>query len=211
MHHYPCTTHVHYTCLLRHPPPMSTTNVLPESLVSLPSLSIPASIDTNVRLFHDVTKVVIYIPRPPCSLSPSLTPSPAPQMVPKESPYFVEQKLKDPECFPPTKARHVRHRQSVKEIVRPRDAEFYDVVKRMLRVDPDERITAKEALSHPFFSEMKSSIASASLATASLHTSIISSRVGNSTRPPSAVITRSRNDRPLSAAIRPDTATTNNQ
>lgn len=133
------------------------------------------------------------------------------KMVPKESPYFVEQKLKDPECFPPTKARHVRHRQSVKEIVRPRDAEFYDVVKRMLRVDPDERITAKEALSHPFFSEMKSSIASASLATASLHTSIISSRVGNSTRPPSAVITRSRNDRPLSAAIRPDTATTNNQ
>ena len=91
------------------------------------------------------------------------------KMVPKESPYFVEQVLKDPECFqqvlkdpecfPRTKARHVRHRQSLQEMVRPRDAEFYDVVKQMLRVDPEDRITAKEALSHPFFNDMKSSTA----------------------------------------------------
>merc|ERR1711934_302338 len=81
------------------------------------------------------------------------------KMVPKEgSPYFQDNGLlKDPACFPPTKARHVRHRQTLKDIVRPRDAEFYDVVKQMLRVDPDERITAREALLHPFFSEMKSS------------------------------------------------------
>jgi len=84
------------------------------------------------------------------------------KMIPKEgSPYFVDGFLKDPTAFPPTKARHVRHRQTLKEIVRPRDAEFYDVVKNMLRVDPDDRITAKEALLHPFFSEMKSSSATA--------------------------------------------------
>lgn len=83
-------------------------------------------------------------------------------MIPKEgSPYFVDGFLKDPTAFPPTKARHVRHRQTLKEIVRPRDAEFYDVVKNMLRVDPDDRITAREALLHPFFSEMKSSSATA--------------------------------------------------
>jgi len=80
------------------------------------------------------------------------------KMVAKGSPYFTdEQQLKNPACFPPTKARHVRHKQTLKDIVRPRDAEFYDVVKQMLRVDPDQRITAKEALAHPFFSEMRSS------------------------------------------------------
>merc|ERR1711934_1171221 len=98
------------------------------------------------------------------------------KMVPKEgSPYFLENGLlKDPNAFPPTKARHVRHRQTLKDIVRPRDAEFYDVVKQMLRVDPEDRITAKEALAHPFFSEMKSTATS---------TSSMASRP-NSARPP---------------------------
>jgi len=121
-----------------------------------------------------------------CSQIPS-------KMVPKESPYFTGQSLKDPDCFPPTKARHVRHRQTLKEIVRPRDAEFYDVVKQMLRVDPDERISAKEALAHPFFSEMKSSMSIAS---------------GMSSRPVSAIASRPGSARPLSAAIRPGTGTT---
>jgi serine/threonine protein kinase len=77
------------------------------------------------------------------------------KMAPAESQYFTKEgQLKDPNCFPPTKARHVRHRQTLKEIVRPRDAEFYDVVKQMLRVDPEQRITARDALRHPFFSEM---------------------------------------------------------
>merc|ERR1711934_544936 len=83
------------------------------------------------------------------------------KMVPKESPYFTGTALKDSTCFPPTKARHVRHRQTLKEIVRPRDAEFYDCVKQMLRVDPDDRITAKEALLHPFFNDMKSNSSTA--------------------------------------------------
>lgn len=91
-----------------------------------------------------------------------------PQASTGPSPYFNEDlTLKNPNQFPPTKARHVRHKQTLKEIVRPRDAEFYDVVKQMLRVDPDERITAKAALKHPFFSDMKlseSTMASGQLA-----------------------------------------------
>jgi len=109
------------------------------------------------------------------------------KMVPKGSPYFTEQaQLKNPGCFPPTKARHVRHKQTLKEIVRPRDAEFYDVVKQMLRADPEERITAKEALLHPFFSEMKA----------------ISSSVAGS-RPSSAHISSTRPMSARSAAMAP--------
>jgi len=122
------------------------------------------------------------------------------KMVPKESPYFVGTNLKDVDCFPPTKARHVRHRQTLKEIVRPRDAEFYDVVKQMLRVDPEDRITAKQALAHPFFSEMKSTATSASISMASRP---------NSARPTAVA---HREARPVSAAHpRPDTAKADKQ
>jgi len=39
------------------------------------------------------------------------------KMVPKGSPYFTEAaQLKNPGCFPPTKARHVRHKQTLKEM-----------------------------------------------------------------------------------------------
>merc|ERR1712166_636611 len=58
-------------------------------------------------------------------------------MVPSNSSYFkATGELSDPECFPNTRARHVRHRQTLKEIIRPRDAEFCDAVQKMLAVDP---------------------------------------------------------------------------
>ena len=56
-------------------------------------------------------------------------------MVPSNSSYFKPTgELSDPECFPSTRARHVRHRQTLREIIRPRDAEFCDVVQKMLAV-----------------------------------------------------------------------------
>lgn len=119
------------------------------------------------------------------------------KMVPKNSPYFTEDALlKNPSCFPPTKARHVRHKQNLKEIVRPRDAEFYDIVKQMLRVDPDERVTAKEALAHPFFSEMKSTTASATSSRPA------SARVTTATATTSGAVTRAG----VSNAVRPTSA-----
>lgn len=127
------------------------------------------------------------------------------KMVPKESPYFTGAALKDPACFPPTKARHVRHRQTLKEIVRPRDAEFYDVVKQMLRVDPDDRITAADALKHPFFSEMKpsSSVASAASRPSSARPS--SRATGVAVRPEAArALAKQRSE----AQKRPDSAAT---
>jgi len=81
-------------------------------------------------------------------------------MVPASSSYFkATGELTDPECFPNTRARHVRHRQTLKEIIRPRDAEFCDVVQKMLAVDPAERITAPQALQHSFFSDNRATTA----------------------------------------------------
>jgi serine/threonine protein kinase len=116
------------------------------------------------------------------------------KMVPKESPYFTGTALKNASCFPPTKARHVRHRQTLKEIVRPRDAEFYDVVKQMLRVDPEERITAADALLHPFFSEMHRPHSTAS----SVASRPSSARAG--------IASRTAASRPTSAAVPPESS-----
>jgi len=41
----------------------------------------------------------------------------------------------------------------LKEMIRSKDAEFFDIVRQMLTLDPQERITASEALRHPFFCE----------------------------------------------------------
>lgn len=127
------------------------------------------------------------------------------KMISKESPYFVDGKLKDPDAFPPTKARHVRHRQTLKEIVRPRDAEFYDCVKQMLRVDPDQRITAKDALSHPFFNDMRATTAS-STASGSV-SARPHSAISHAVRPSSATTTAARTTRTTATATR-TTATT---
>merc|ERR1711871_1366984 len=113
------------------------------------------------------------------------------KMAPKDSPYFTADKqLKDPNCFPPTKARHVRHRQTLKEIVRPRDAEFYDVVKQMLRVDPADRITAKEALNHPFFSDMRVSNANSTASSLASRPGSARPSTTHSSRPVSAATTK---------------------
>jgi len=79
-------------------------------------------------------------------------------MVGANSSYFNSKgELAAPDALPNTRARHVRHRQTLKEIIRPRDAEFCDVVQKMLAVDPADRITAHEALKHPFFCDQRTS------------------------------------------------------
>jgi len=94
-------------------------------------------------------------------------------MVPASSNYFNSKgELSEPNAFPNTRARHVRHRQNLKEIIRPRDAEFYDAVQQMLTVDPNQRITAAAALKHPFFADNRASSKAVAPATAAPEVSV---------------------------------------
>lgn len=54
----------------------------------------------------------------------------------------------------PHTARTIDNQQPLLHYFHPDDVLFYDVITRMLCYDPDERITAAEALQHPFFTKV---------------------------------------------------------
>ena len=51
-----------------------------------------------------------------------------------------------------TEQEHVREQKTLKELIGPAYPQFYDLMKNCLAIAPNMRITAAEALMHPFFS-----------------------------------------------------------
>lgn len=54
--------------------------------------------------------------------------------------------------------RHVHQQPSLSEIIHGRDTVFMDLVRSLLQIDPNDRITAKAALNHRFFSAVRGTI-----------------------------------------------------
>ena len=54
--------------------------------------------------------------------------------------------------------RHVARQSVLVDLINPRDSVFFDLVMKMLRLDPSERITAYEALNHRLFTSVRGPI-----------------------------------------------------
>jgi serine/threonine protein kinase len=72
-----------------------------------------------------------------------------------ESKYFSHGLVRVPSRLPRESLRKVQDQRSLREIVNEKDTVFLDLVMGMLALDPAERITARDALNHRFFTSVR--------------------------------------------------------
>jgi serine/threonine protein kinase len=75
-----------------------------------------------------------------------------------ESKYFSHGLVRVPSRLPRESLRKVQDQRTLREIVNEKDTVFLELVVGMLSLDPAERITAREALNHRFFTSVRKRI-----------------------------------------------------
>ena len=67
-------------------------------------------------------------------------------------------RMRFPDKFPRESVRHVRSQRKLSELVNVRDTVFLDLVRQMLTLDPAQRLTARAALNHRFFTSVRKAL-----------------------------------------------------